>query len=116
MPDELGKNQAGCVERFGWAIIAMFVGFNYGGWMTTGAAETMAKESATTAVAERLGSICLAQLNRDAAKNQNFGEMKDKMPGRSAVLSKSRTGQSCWEREARERRRRGVCQAACDKS
>ena len=44
------------------------VGFNWGGWVTTGTAEALAKESATNAVAERLGSICVAQFTRTRRK------------------------------------------------
>jgi hypothetical protein len=43
----------------------------------------MAKETAATAVAERLGTICVAQFNRDTAKSQKLIEMK---------------GQDTWER------------------
>jgi hypothetical protein len=46
--------------------------------MTTGTAEAMAKESAANAVAERLGSICVAQFNGDAEKGQKLKEMKEK--------------------------------------
>jgi hypothetical protein len=56
----------------------MYVGFNVGGWMTSGSAEVMAKESAATAVAERLGTICVAHFNRDPAKSQKLIDMKDK--------------------------------------
>ncbi len=52
------------------------IGFNWGGWVTAGGAEAMAKETAATAVAERLGSICVAQFNRDPAKSQKLIEMK----------------------------------------
>ena len=38
----------------------------------------MAKQTAVTAVAERLGTICVAQFNRDTAKSQKLIEMKDK--------------------------------------
>jgi hypothetical protein len=38
----------------------------------------MAKEAAATAVAERLGTICVAQFNRDTAKSQKLSEMKGK--------------------------------------
>lgn len=41
-------------------------------------AQAMAKEVAANAVAERLGAICVAQLNRDAAKSRKLEEMKDK--------------------------------------
>jgi dienelactone hydrolase len=72
------KIKLGLWSALGGAIVAMYVGFSYGGWMTTGAAQVIAKDTASTAVAERLGAICLAQLNRDAAKSQKLVEMKDK--------------------------------------
>ena len=72
------KIKLGSWSAVGGAIITMYVGFNVGGWMTNGSAEAMAKEAAATAVAERLGAICVAQFNRDAAKSQKLVEMKDK--------------------------------------
>ena len=45
----------------GGAIVLAIVGFNWGGWVTSGTAVAMAKETAATAVAERLGTICVAQ-------------------------------------------------------
>ncbi|HEY3303215.1 MAG TPA: hypothetical protein VGL70_06730 [Candidatus Binatia bacterium] len=60
------------------AVALAIVGFNYGGWVTGGTAQAMAKEIAATAVAERLGTICVAQLNRDKAKDQKLSEMKGK--------------------------------------
>jgi len=62
----------------GGAIVLAIVGFNWGGWVTGGAAMAMAKETAATAVAERLGTICVAQFNRDTTKSQKLLEMKDK--------------------------------------
>ncbi|HSE85273.1 MAG TPA: hypothetical protein VLJ79_03540, partial [Candidatus Binatia bacterium] len=62
----------------GGALVTMYVGFNVAGWMTNGSAEVMAKETAATAVAERLGTICVAQFNRDPAKSQKLIEMNDK--------------------------------------
>ena len=49
----------------GGAMVLAIVGFNWGGWVTSGAAVAMAKETAATAVAERLGTICVAQFNRE---------------------------------------------------
>ena len=72
------KIKLGLWSGVGGAILATYVGFNFGGWMTTGTAEALAKESAATAVADRLGTICLAQLNRDAAKSKKLAEVKDK--------------------------------------
>ena len=62
----------------GGSLLTMYVGFNAAGWMTDGAARTMAKEISATAVADRLGTICVAQFNRDAAKSQKLIDMKGK--------------------------------------
>ena len=55
------KTKFGLLSAAGGAIVLAVIGFNWGGWLTTGSAEAMAKEIAANAVAERLGSICLAQ-------------------------------------------------------
>ena len=60
----------------GGAAVLAVVGFNWGGWMTTGTAEAMAKEVAADAVAQRLGSICVAQINEDPQRVQKLKEMK----------------------------------------
>ena len=62
----------------GGAIILAIIGFNWGGWVTAGTAEAMAKEIAANAVAERLGSICVAQFDRDSEKGQKLKEMNRK--------------------------------------
>jgi len=62
----------------GGALVTMYVGFNFGGWVTNGGAVAIAKETAATAVAERLGSICVAQFNRDKAKDEKLVQMKGK--------------------------------------
>ncbi|MBI1995902.1 MAG: hypothetical protein HYU46_12700 [Deltaproteobacteria bacterium] len=72
------KIKLGSWSAAGGAILAVFVGFNFGGWVTGGGAAAMAKELAADAVAERLGSICVAQLNRDPDKDQKLIEMKGK--------------------------------------
>jgi len=72
------KIKLGSWSAVGGAIVAVYVGFNWGGWVTGGGAAAMAKEIAADAVAERLGSICVAQLNRDADKGQKLKEMKGK--------------------------------------
>ena len=77
------KTKFGLLSAAGGAIVLAVVGFNWGGWVTTGSAEAMAKEIAANAVAERLGSICVAQANRDLQKGQKLSEMK---------------GQDVWER------------------
>ena len=77
------KTKYGLLSAPGGAMVAAVIGFNWGGWLTNGSAEAMAKETAANAVAERLGSICVAQANRDSQKGQKLSEMK---------------GQDAWER------------------
>ena len=72
------KIKFGLLSAVGGAIVLALVGFKYGGWVTTGTAEAMAKEIAANAVAERLGSICVAQFNGDSEKGQKLKEMKEK--------------------------------------
>jgi hypothetical protein len=72
------KIKLGSWSAVGGAIFAVYVGFNWGGWVTGGGAAAMSKEIAADAVAERLGSICVAQLNRDTDKGQQLKEMKEK--------------------------------------
>ena len=70
------KIKLGLWSALGGAIVLAIVGFNWGGWVTSGSAEAMAKEFAASAVAERLGSICVAQINRDASKREKLDQMK----------------------------------------
>ena len=72
------KVKLGSWSAIGGAIVLAFVGFNYGGWVTGGAAAATAKETAADAVAERLGTICVAQFNRDSEKGEKLKEMKGK--------------------------------------
>jgi hypothetical protein len=70
------KTKFGLLSAAGGAVVLAVIGFNWGGWVTTGSAEAMAKEIAATAVAERLGSICVAQFNKDSQRTQKLKEMK----------------------------------------
>jgi hypothetical protein len=72
------KIKLGLWSGVGGALVTLYVGFNFGGWVTNGGAVAMAKETAATAVAERLGSICVTQFNRDKAKSEKLVEMKGK--------------------------------------
>ena len=72
------KIKLGSWSALGGAIVLALVGFNYGGWVTGGTAAAMAKDVAADAVAERLGTICVAQFNQDSDKGQKVKEMKDK--------------------------------------
>ena len=75
---DLEKIKFGSLSAAGGAILLAVIGFNYGGWMTAGTAEARAKEIAANAVAERLGSICVAQFDGDSEKDQKLQEMKGK--------------------------------------
>ena len=72
------KIKLGSWSAIGGAALLAIFGFNYGGWVTGGTAAAMAKEIAADAVADRLGTICVAQFNRDSEKNAKLKEMKEK--------------------------------------
>jgi len=72
------KIKLGLWSSVGGALVTMYIGFNFGGWVTNGGAEAIAKETAATAVADRLGSICVAQFNHDKAKSEKLVAMKGK--------------------------------------
>jgi hypothetical protein len=61
----------------GGAVLLAIVGFKWGGWVTGGSAQAMAEEMAATAIAERLGPICVAQFNQDSNKGQKLKELKE---------------------------------------
>ena len=72
------KIKLGFWSGVGGAILAAIVGFNWGGWVTSGTAEVMAKEIAENAVAKRFTPICLAQVNRDPKKDEKLKAFKAK--------------------------------------
>jgi hypothetical protein len=53
-------------------ILTMIVGFNWGGWVTGGTAQTMVEN----AIVQRLAPICVDQFNRDPAKDQKLIEFQ----------------------------------------
>ena len=57
-------------------VVALIIGFGFGGWVTGGTAQDMAVESAEDAVADRLAPICLYQFNQDPEKDQKLEELK----------------------------------------
>lgn len=67
---------------FFWALVAtvaltMFVGFNWGGWMTTSSAQEMADDASHEAVVQALAPICVAQFNMDPNKAQKLVELQE---------------------------------------
>lgn len=58
------------------AIVTMIIGFNWGGWVTGGAAQSMSDKSSKDAVVSRLAPMCVAQFLQDPAKAEKLTEMK----------------------------------------
>ena len=58
------------------AIALAIVGFSWGGWVTGGAAETLARNSAATAVVAALTPICVDKFRQAADASANLAEMK----------------------------------------
>src|SRR5919109_282106 len=61
-----------CWGAVGGAIALAVIGFNWGGWVTGGKAEIMAKQRANTAVVAALAPICVDNFRRapDATAQQ----------------------------------------------
>src|ERR1700752_3394644 len=58
------------------AIALAIVGFSWGGWVTGGTAETLAKDSSATAVGAALTPICVEKFQQAADASANLVEMK----------------------------------------
>lgn len=54
-------------------IVTIFVGFNWGGWVTAGSAQKMTE----SAMVQRLIPICVDRFNDDPQKDQKLVELKD---------------------------------------
>jgi hypothetical protein len=57
-------------------LLTMLVGFNWGGWVRGSTAQKMATVTAQAAVVQRLTTICVAQFNLDAGKDQKLTELQ----------------------------------------
>lgn len=58
------------------AVALAIVGFTWGGWVTGGTAETMAKQSASKAVVAALAPICADNFSRGADATSQLAELK----------------------------------------
>ena len=70
------------IKPFVWglvvsAVLTMIIGFGFGGWVTGGTAQRMAKEMADEAVIDRLAPICVTQFNQDPEKDKKLQELKE---------------------------------------
>lgn len=78
---EVSRETRAAVQPALWGAVAgaialAIVGFNWGGWVTGGTAETLAKNSAATAVVAALTPICVEKFRRAADASANLVEMK----------------------------------------
>jgi hypothetical protein len=51
------------------AIMAIIIGFAWGGWVLGGTSHNLAEEMAQTAVVDRLVPMCVAQFNQDPQRD-----------------------------------------------
>jgi hypothetical protein len=58
------------------AVVAMIVGFSWGGWTLGSSVEKVAKERADTAVLAALAPICVDQFRQAANASANLTELK----------------------------------------
>ena len=58
------------------AVLTMIVGFNWGGWVTSGTSQQRMTTGAEDAVALRLVPICVAQFNADPQQASKLVELK----------------------------------------
>jgi hypothetical protein len=65
-------------------VLTIFVGFNWGGWVTGGSAQKTADALARDAVVQRLVPICVEQFNQDPDKALKFDEMNGLTSSRQA--------------------------------
>ncbi len=66
------KIKTGVWAAIGGAILTMIIGFAWGGWVTSGTAQSRAEKMAADAVVARLVPICVAQFNQDQEKDKKL--------------------------------------------
>jgi len=71
------KIKTGVWGAVGGAIVAMIIGFAWGGWVLGSNSLNMGEEMAQTAVVDRLTPICVAQFNQDSEKDKKLKEFKE---------------------------------------
>ncbi len=71
------KIKTGVWGAVGGAVIAMIIGFGWGGWVLGSNSLNMGEEMAQTAVVDRLAPICVAQFNQDPARAQKLEKIKE---------------------------------------
>ena len=71
------KLKIGVWGAIGGAIVLAIIGFGFGGWVTGGTAQEMAKEMTERAVLDRLALISIAQFMQDPNREERLKELKE---------------------------------------
>ena len=71
------KIKTGAWGAVGGAVVAMIIGFGWGGWVLGGTSQSMGKEMAQTAIIDRLTPICVAQFNQDSTKDAKLKKLHE---------------------------------------
>jgi len=72
-PETAGKIKFGVCGLIAGAVIAMIIGFAWGGWKTSSTTKTMTEE----AVLASQAAICVAQFMKDPNHEEKFKEFKE---------------------------------------
>ena len=64
-------------SAIGGAIIAMIIGFAWGGWVLGSNSLNMGRDMAQNAVIERLTPMCVMQFNQDPARDKKLKELQE---------------------------------------
>jgi hypothetical protein len=72
-PETAGKVKFGVWGLIAGAVIAMIIGFAWGGWKTSGTTKTMTEE----AVLASQAAICVAQFMKDPNHEEKFKEFRE---------------------------------------
>ena len=85
------------------AVVAMIIGFKWGGWTTSGTTQQMSQEAVLASQVASQAAICVAQFIKDPKYKENIAELQkegsyerykyiekggwDKMPGQKEATS-----------------------------
>ena len=58
------------------SVLTMIIGFGWGGWVTAGTADQVARQQANAAVTSALTPFCLAKAKMDPAGAKKLGELR----------------------------------------
>lgn len=58
------------------SVLTMIIGFGWGGWVTGGTADQIARQQANAAVTSALTPFCLAKAKMDPASAKKLGELR----------------------------------------